>query len=525
MKKTIKLNVLVVAFIFILYLISTGICFSNAKTNIKDEYDSEKYIFGYNIYEDVAADLENEEYPTYESIDDILAAYNSSFIFPYRLVAFDSDGREVGRTGTLLDFTSHRIGNNQLEYFEKYNCYIDEYLTDEIREQLAECMMNGSYLKEVGYAFENGDPEKVIPVYINYEDGYGNLTEKIVLNNAEVIGTVNVPNDSIGISMDFMAEEGYVKKCFDYIDNNIKSDEFKEYLSTEDFGDKEFDNGLYYNKINGLLINDEQYTIMLVSYMEPVSFTLHNYQFVSSMRNLTLLYLAITAIVLALVNFYIKRNRLNNAKYVFSNAAAHELKTPLAVIENKCEFILEGVDESKTAEYVNETYKEALRMNTLLNNLLRYNKLSTISRVEKADSNLRQLVENELEKYSSAAKVKNITFNIELTDADINCNDELISLAVGNLLSNAIKFSPSDSTVSVILTKFKKKKYKLSVINRFDGVIDKKVWDMLYVSDEARSGKSTGMGLPISKEIFELHRYKYGFKNENGTVEFYFIAK
>lgn len=45
------------------------------------------------------------------------------------------------------------------------------------------------------------------------------------------------------------------------------------------------------------------------------------------------------------------------------------------------------------------------------------------------------------------------------------------------------------------------------------------------MTDESRNGKSTGMGLPISKEILELHNYKYGFKNENGSVEFYFIAK
>ncbi|MDE6864241.1 MAG: GHKL domain-containing protein, partial [Eubacterium sp.] len=114
--------------------------------------------------------------------------------------------------------------------------------------------------------------------------------------------------------------------------------------------------------------------------------------------------------------------------------------------------------------------------------------------------------------------------DVDLVDASINCNAELISLAIGNFLSNAVKFSPSDSTVTVHLTKVKGK-YKLSVINLFDGKLDQRIWDMLYMTDESRNGKSTGMGLPTSKEILELHNYKYGFKNENGTVEFYFIAK
>lgn len=523
MKKTIKLNVLVVVVIFILYLISTGICFSDIKSNIKYNYDTDKWHLSNSIFEEASLTLEDDYPVVYNQVDDFLADYNNNSLYPYRIVAFDSSGKEAARTGTLLDFTCNSIGNRQLNYLEQYNLYIDKYLTDDVREKLSNCIRKGRLLKEVGYAFENGDTEKVIPVYIYYEDAYGKPEEKIVLNELEAVGTINVPTDSVGLSMDFMAE-GYIKKCYDQIDENIKSDEFKEFLLSEEFGDKEFENGFFYSKFDGLFVNDEQYTVMFVSYMDPVSYTLHDFQFKGSLRNLTLLYLTITAIVLAALNFYIKRNRLKKSKYVFTNAAAHELKTPLAVIENKCEFILEGVDESKTAEYINEIYKEALRMNTLLNNLLRYNKLTTITKIEKTDCNLAELARTELEKYDSAANAKNITFITELTDAEVKCNDELISLAIGNLLSNAVKFSPSDSAVRVILTKHKKK-FRFSVFNSFDKEISNNIWDMLYVSDEARSDKSSGMGLPITKEILELHNYKYGFKKENGSVEFYFIAK
>lgn len=518
MKKTIKLNLIVLAAVLIFYSATVSMTYNNVKESIEEDYRTVTSELDFQIYQAGALtyDSESEDYREWRCVEEFLNDYDYNISYPHRVVVYDSNGNEVARTGTTLEFSTYSYGNKYIAPNISYLCNLDNYLTEEQKEFIVQRERYGGYIKKFACISENRDNPIVTPVYLEYVDVQKNKEYRLNFSDE----TPNVIVD-YSISLNLVDDNN---KDYEFIDKQIADGIPQAYL--DENGDDLGGIGLAnYSRCNELYIGSEVYSVLSVSYIDSARYTLQDFRFTNSLGNITLLYVTVTAIALAVLNVYIKRNRLNNAKYVFSNAAAHELKTPLAVIENKCEFILEGVDESKTAEYVNETYKEALRMNTLLNNLLRYNKLSTINRVEKADSNLRQLVENELEKYSSAAKVKNITFNIELTDADINCNDELISLAVGNLLSNAVKFSPSDSTVSVILTKFKKKKYKLSVINRFDGVIDKKVWDMLYVSDEARSGKSTGMGLPISKEIFELHRYKYGFKNENGTVEFYFIAK
>ena len=65
---------------------------------------------------------------------------------------------------------------------------------------------------------------------------------------------------------------------------------------------------------------------------------------------------------------------------------------------------------------------------------------------------------------------------------------------------------------------------KGSAIKREDA---KHIWEEFYREDKARNSKdnSTGMGLAISKRILELHKFKYGFKNTNGGVEFSFTAK
>ena len=40
-----------------------------------------------------------------------------------------------------------------------------------------------------------------------------------------------------------------------------------------------------------------------------------------------------------------------------------------------------------------------------------------------------------------------------------------------------------------------------------------------------RDENSSGMGLAISRQILELHGFKYGYENKDDGVEFYFIAK
>lgn len=519
MKKTIKLNLIVLAAVLIFYSVTLGITYNNVKENIEEDYRTVTSELDFQIYQAGALtyDTESEDYKEWSCVEEFLNDCDYNISYPHRVVVYDSNGSEVARTSTILEFSSDSYRNENITPYVKYFCNLDNYLTEEQKEFIVQHDRYGGYIKQFACISENKDNLFVTPVYLEYVDPNKNKEYRINFSDE----TPNVFVD-YNFSLNLIDDNN---KDYEFIDKQIADGIPQTYLDEngEDMGGI----GLAsYSRCNELYIGSEVYSVLSVSYIDSDRYTLQDFRFTSSLGIITLLYVTVTAIALAVLNVYIKRSRLNKAKYTFTNAAAHELKTPLAVIENKCEFILEGVDESKNLEYVNQAYKEALKMNNLLNNLLRYNKLATQSRIEKTNNNLTQLVKNEIEKYSSAAEVKNITIESDLTDAEVNCNAELISLAIGNFLSNAVKFSPSDSTVTVSLTMAKKKpKYKLSVMNPFEGNLDSRIWDTFYMTDESRSGKSTGMGLPTSKEILELHNFKYGFNNDNGTVEFYFIAK
>ena len=524
MGKRIKLNVLVIVVVLLFYVSITGLYFDNARTNVKNEFFSDSSSTEIDLME--AAMLtgyyDGEEHIQFSSAEEFLYDCNIGSFYPYMIAIYDSNGNELAKTGSYISFSRHNTRKSILEYEKNYFCFIDEYLTADTQKRLADCWNKGYFLREFGFCMEN---EKIIPVYLLYEDGYGNVTDKIIFTDREAQDMVRTPNDYININPGKLGDLPYMQKCYEYIENDIDSgNALSQFDSrTEDgfvVNDEISTDNYFCWCFDELYINSEKCTLLYVSYIDLNSYTLHLEDVSYYFKDMALFHIAAAAIMLAVINHYINKNKVEKAKYLFTNAAAHELKTPLAVIENQCEFILEGVNKDKNLEYTQSIYNQTLRMSSLLNNLLRYNKLSAIHKVDKEKAELSVIVDTEINKYQSFADAKGIQISADLENTEINCNTELIALVIDNFLSNAIKFSKANTEVKVIL-----RNKKLSVVNSTDRELSKNVWDMLYTEDKARGEKSTGMGLPISKVILQLHSYKYGFNYENGCAEFYFIAK
>ena len=249
-----------------------------------------------------------------------------------------------------------------------------------------------------------------------------------------------------------------------------------------------------------------------------------SYEFRYNLVIQTILFAIMTIMFIVVANkSYNKSKEVSTAKETFTSAAAHELKTPLAIIQNQCEFVIEDVNPDKNKEYIASIYGESLRMNKLVARLLQYNRLASASKVSKAEVNLSDIANEEVDKYSSMHDIRtNICEN-----AVINANMDLIALAIDNYLSNAVKYSRGMIKVTLAPAG---KGYRLSVFTEGTGIDDehrKNLWDVFYRTDKSRasSSNSTGMGLAICKQIFELHKFKYGYENSARGVEFYFYAR
>lgn len=140
----------------------------------------------------------------------------------------------------------------------------------------------------------------------------------------------------------------------------------------------------------------------------------------------------------------------------FISNVSHELKTPLAVIQNYGTLLQsKHLKEEERIEYAKTITEASRRLNSLITNILKLSKLEN----QQIFPNTKQYdLSNQicecLLNFESLWEKKNITIESDIDDAvKINADPEMMSLVWNNLFSNAMKFTPENGTVYVSLKK------------------------------------------------------------------------
>ena len=237
--------------------------------------------------------------------------------------------------------------------------------------------------------------------------------------------------------------------------------------------------------------------------------------------------LAGTGLILLVRRMLTAQEKQLAARKALTDAAAHELKTPLAVIRNQTECIMENVAPEKNGDYIASVYAEAGRMDGIVNALLRYNRLADMKKTEKSPVDLCAIVREEAARYGTFAADAGVAITLSLPETYmIEGNPDMLRLAVDNYLSNAVKYASGEKRVAVSL-KTKGKRFALEVYNDctpLSAKAQRDVWEMFSRGDKARvrDGASTGLGLPTCAAIFRLHRLRYGCRAEEHGMTFRF---
>lgn len=201
---------------------------------------------------------------------------------------------------------------------------------------------------------------------------------------------------------------------------------------------------------------------------------------------------------------------------------AHDLKTPISLVQLYANGIKDGIDDGTFLETILE---ESQQMATMVNRLL------YLSRIEKngTDStqvDLSNLLYNLINQYMVLAKERQIEFQSEIEKSIYTMgNEELLQSLFLNLITNAIKYS----TGQVITLQLRKQKNRILffIQNDTDNIsLDlEKIWMPYYVGEESRNKKlsGTGLGLSIVKKICETQGYTIRCSVENSKIEFKLI--
>ncbi len=231
-------------------------------------------------------------------------------------------------------------------------------------------------------------------------------------------------------------------------------------------------------------------------------------------------------IILTLLDVTNERKLEENKKEFFQNAS-HELKSPLTCIIGYQQMITEGIINSldEIKDISKKTLSEALRMNSILSDMLNLSSLEVEKTSSKEMLNLKEIVIDVSTALNVRCFEQNVTLNLDLDDVIINANQQEMMELVRNLIDNAIKYNKPNGSVDVTL----KEKY-LQVSDSGIGIDNKdieRIFERFYRVDKARSRKTggTGLGLSIVKHICLNNGFKINVKSQldvgtTFTIEF-----
>lgn len=200
------------------------------------------------------------------------------------------------------------------------------------------------------------------------------------------------------------------------------------------------------------------------------------------------------------------------AQKKFVADAAHELRTPLAIMKTGAETVLAGDGSSEEyRRYIIDSLGESEFLTGVINDLLFLARGSnSVPAVYPLD--LGELVQKQVRLMAPYASARSISLSCQTAEGlIINGNPDHLRRLLGNLIKNAIDYNRAHGWVKVSLHRAKGS-IVLQVADSGAGISAHdltRVFDRFYKADAARSDTGgAGLGLSIAKEIVTAHRGK-----------------
>ena len=224
---------------------------------------------------------------------------------------------------------------------------------------------------------------------------------------------------------------------------------------------------------------------------------------------------------------------LNEVKNKFLGIAAHDLRSPLALVKNYLELLQNPdyfQDEQQRTHIFHRVDVVVTRMFNLINDLLDISAIESGNlQISPAPVDFGVLLPETIEHHAMIAQAKEISVRGELGELPtLHVDGRRIQQVLDNLITNAAKFSPRGTTVTVQAA-VGPTHLRIAVRDQGKG-IPKEEQSKLFkefgrTSVKPTDGeKSTGLGLAIVKKIVEIHGGVVGVESEVGKGSTFFFS-
>ncbi|MCK9603993.1 MAG: PAS domain-containing sensor histidine kinase [Candidatus Omnitrophica bacterium] len=220
----------------------------------------------------------------------------------------------------------------------------------------------------------------------------------------------------------------------------------------------------------------------------------------------------------------VELKRATRAKSEFLANMSHELRTPLNSINGFSEVLYDetfGPLNEKQKKYVNNILTSGKHLLLLINQILDMAKIEA-GKMNLALSNLpiKSLLNEISLLVADMVSKKKIEMLLEIAEdlPDIEADELKVREIIYNLLSNAAKFTPEGGKIGM---RAKKTDSGIEVVVWDTGIgiaseNTKKIFEGFFRVDTpySRVTEGTGLGLPLSKKLVELHGGKFSVESE-----------
>jgi two-component system sensor histidine kinase TctE len=211
------------------------------------------------------------------------------------------------------------------------------------------------------------------------------------------------------------------------------------------------------------------------------------------------------------INQYIARlRRMQESRRRFFTDAAHQLKTPLAVIQAESELALRETKDERASLHLKRLNGAVRQAGKGVQQLLSLSRLDADSghRVKLAALPLDKVARSVTLDWSPVARARNIDLGFEQEGSvEVVGQRDLLSELCGNLIDNAIRYAGDGSVITVRVAKTAKGAL-LQVIDNGPGIAAQErdaVFERFYRSSATSSVEGSGLGLAIVREIARVH--------------------
>lgn len=205
----------------------------------------------------------------------------------------------------------------------------------------------------------------------------------------------------------------------------------------------------------------------------------------------------------------------------FISNVSHELKTPLAVIQNYATMLQRpSLSEKERIEYAKSMSVASQRLSALITNILKLNKLENqqIFSHRKKFNLSEQLCECLLS-FENICDSKNHEIEADIDEEIfVNADEELLMLVWNNLFSNAVKFTDNNGKITVSL-KSDNQKCIVKVSDTGCGMSKETgthIFEKFYQGDTSHAAKGNGLGLALVKRVIDILGGEIAVESEVG---------